>query len=93
MTADDDIVLTVYDQGPGVSAAFERVMFDAFQQESVGDRRESEGLGLGSFLAAQLMQAMDGTISYRRVDGPPTCFDLRLPRAADPRVPPEHAGP
>lgn len=77
---DAEVVVTVRDRGDGVAAEFESDMFEAFHQQSVGDRREASGLGLGLFLSRELMRAMAGAIRYRRDRGE-TCFDLRLPRA------------
>ena len=56
-------------------------MFEAFHQQSTGDRRDAEGLGLGLFLSRELMHAMGGTLAYRREDDRATCFDLSLPPA------------
>lgn len=83
-TSDDEVVITVRDEGDGVAADFESALFEAFQQQSTGDRRDAEGLGLGLFLSRELVRAMGGAIHYRREDGVATCFDLNLPRAADP---------
>lgn len=79
--ADTEVVITVRDEGPGVAAEFESAMFEAFHQQSTGDRRDAEGLGLGLFLSRELMHAMGGTIAYRREDDRATCFDVSLPLA------------
>ncbi len=79
--SDSEVVITVRDEGPGVATEFESAMFEAFHQQSTGDRRDAEGLGLGLFLSRELMHAMGGSIAYRREDDRSTCFDLFLPLA------------
>lgn len=79
VATDAEVVVTVRDEGPGVATEFESAMFEAFHQQSTGDRRDAEGLGLGLFLSRELMHAMGGTIAYRREDDRSTCFDLTLP--------------
>ncbi len=73
------VVLTVQDRGPGIDPDFEPVLFEAFQQQSTGDSRVAQGLGIGLFLARDLMTAMDGSIHYRRDDTAAwTTFELRF---------------
>jgi len=39
-------------------------LFTAFSQPEVGDRRSSQGLGLGLAICSQLAETNGGTISY-----------------------------
>ena len=41
------------------------------------------GLGIGLWLANQLIQAMGGSIAVDSVPGQGTCFTVRLPRSGD----------
>ncbi len=79
---EDEVVMTVRDEGDGVAAEFEAALFEAFRQQSTGDRRDAEGLGLGLFLSRELMRAMGGRIEYRREGDVATCFDVHLPRGS-----------
>ena len=73
-------VIDVTDAGPGVQASFVPHLFTPFEQASVGDRRESRGLGLGLAIVASLVELNDGTIEYRRRDGR-SVFRVTLPAA------------
>ena len=80
-TADGDhVVIDVIDEGPGVRASFVPQLFTAFEQESIGDRREARGLGLGLAIVASLVEQNHGTIAYRREQGR-TVFRVTLPGA------------
>ena len=74
----DGVVIEVSDAGDGVPPSFERQLFRAFSQVSVGDRRTSHGLGLGLSIVRALVRANSGTIRYERRDGR-TCLRLTLP--------------
>lgn len=73
------VILCVSDAGDGVDATFERALFEAFRQESTGDRRVAQGLGLGLFLSRELMRAMGGQLHYRRDEQQRTSFDMVFP--------------
>ena len=74
----DRVVIEVTDAGSGVEASFVPHLFTPFEQASVGDRRESRGLGLGLAIVASLLELNDGTIEYRRRDGT-SVFRVTLP--------------
>jgi|GEM_PF-2477229 len=78
----DRVILQVSDAGQGVDPSFEQTMFEAFQQESTGDDRGTDGLGLGLHLSQQLVEAMGGRLHYRRDADLITRFEVHLPRAA-----------
>jgi len=73
--------LRVRDHGPGIDEQFEGRLFDAFSQQSSGDRRDAVGLGLGLHLTRELVEAMDGHIAYHRNEPTGSCFEVRLPAA------------
>jgi two-component system sensor histidine kinase KdpD len=59
--ADSDVVhLDVVDAGPGVPAEMKDRMFEPFQQ--LGDRRNSNGVGLGLAVARGFVEATGGTL-------------------------------
>lgn len=74
------VSIEVCDHGPGVPAEFEPELFASFTQASIGDRRESQGLGLGLSIVASLSAANGGSVRYHRREGR-TCFEVTLPAA------------
>jgi signal transduction histidine kinase len=57
-------------------------LFDAFEQESTGNKRSYEGSGLGLAVAKRLINLMQGTIDVRTEKGEGTCFTIQLPQDA-----------
>jgi PAS domain S-box-containing protein len=80
------VTVAVEDTGIGIDAEFLPRLFDAFTQESTGNRRAYEGSGLGLAVAKRLIALMDGAIDVDTEKGEGTCMTVRLPRAdtADP---------
>jgi two-component system sensor histidine kinase KdpD len=85
--AGNEVIVSVTDGGPGISAADLPHVFDSFYRARRGDRT-IPGTGLGLAIALGLTEAMGGTITAisprpgAPADGPPgTTIDLRL-RAA-----------
>jgi signal transduction histidine kinase len=70
-------VLTVADNGAGVSADIEDDIFDRFVSESSGSQWLGS-VGLGLAIAKSLVDRMDGSLTYERVDDW-THFVVRLP--------------
>jgi signal transduction histidine kinase len=56
-------VISVQDNGPGVSAEFLPHMFDRFRQGEAGMTRRQGGLGLGLTIVRELMSLHGGTVS------------------------------
>jgi signal transduction histidine kinase len=81
-TTDERLVLTVTDTGIGISEAVREEVFEAFQQESVGQARTHEGLGLGLTVAHRLVNLLDGYIEVESEKGEGTRVVVRLPRHA-----------
>lgn len=73
---DEQLALTVSDDGPGIPAASERTLFDALDTSKEG------GLGLGLAIARALARAMNGDLVRADVSGWATTFRLVLPAAA-----------
>ncbi len=73
--------ICVEDGGNGVPAAFVPNLFDAFAQESRGNRREAKGTGLGLYISRELALAMDGDLAYQDNDPAGACFLFTLPTA------------
>jgi signal transduction histidine kinase len=77
--------IVVSDTGPGIPADLLPHIFEPFTQADAA--RAHGGLGLGLSIVKHLVEAHDGTISVRSVDGRGTTFVIRLP-ALDPETVP-----
>ena len=79
---DDALAIEVRDTGIGIDPDFMPHLFDAFEQESTGNKRSYEGSGLGLAVAKRLINLMQGTIDVRTEKGEGTCFTIQLPQDA-----------
>ncbi|MCB5188905.1 hybrid sensor histidine kinase/response regulator [Methylobacillus caricis] len=74
---DNQAVITVRDQGQGISAEDQARIFLAF--ERCQGNQVSSGLGLGLYIAQQLAEAHQGRISVESTLGEGSAFTLQLP--------------
>jgi signal transduction histidine kinase len=74
----DDVVLTVTDRGNGIDPAALPRIFDRFERASPERRRG--GLGLGLYVAREIVQAHGGTIRCESQPGRGATFTVSLPR-------------
>ncbi len=70
------------DYGPGIPAADLPHLFLRFYQAARADQQAQKGLGLGLFIARELMLAHDGSLDVSSVEGVGSTFTLRLPPVA-----------
>jgi signal transduction histidine kinase len=78
----DDIVrVEVLDRGVGVPSKARRSIFSAYV---TGDNVENAGLGLGLFVAREIIRRHGGTIGARARAGGGSIFWFELPTHADP---------
>jgi signal transduction histidine kinase len=78
----DEVVTTVHNQGPAIPTAALPILFEPFTrpvQERPGAR--SKGLGLGLYIASEIVQAHGATISVASKEGQGTTFTIRWPRS------------
>jgi PAS domain S-box-containing protein len=74
--------LSVRDQGAGIAPEDQQRIFEQF--ERAAESGSALGLGLGLFLARQIVEAHGGVISLRSVPGHGSTFTVELPREALP---------
>lgn len=76
---DDEVIVEVEDQGPGVHAALQPSIFEKFKQ--VGDvlTEKPSGMGLGLPTAAHIMRRLGGRIWVESADSGGAIFGLALP--------------
>jgi len=72
----DRAMVTVADQGQGISSEQQAVVFEKF--ERLG-RTDSGGSGLGLYIARRLARAMDGDLTLESAPGQGARFTLSLP--------------
>ena len=78
-----EAVIEFRDTGPGMDAATQARVFDAFVQGDASLTRRHGGTGLGLSIARGLAEAMDGELTLASTVGVGSCFTLRLPLAID----------
>ncbi len=64
----------VRDTGIGIPEKLQTRIFDSFFQADTGDNRRYGGTGLGTTIARQLVELMDGSISFESSPGSGTSF-------------------
>lgn len=73
------LILDIYDSGPGISESGQADLFKAFQQVSHEDARKDGGVGLGLAIVNRISDAMGGTISVNSTLALGTRFRAKLP--------------
>jgi signal transduction histidine kinase len=80
------IEVTVHNHGPAISPELLPILFDRFVQGKAGfrfDEGRSANLGLGLYIAKEIVLAHGGTIDVRSSDSAGTNFVVCFPRKAD----------
>lgn len=80
----DVVEIAVEDRGIGIAAADVRRIFDRF--ERAVSSSHYGGLGLGLYIARQIVEAHGGAVDVSSQPGQGATFRVRLPRAAQPRT-------
>ena len=75
----DAVAIEVHNFGPAIPEAVQASLFEAFRRETTpGNHRSSIGLGL--FIASEIVRAHGGSIAVRSPDRDGTTFCVVLPR-------------
>jgi PAS domain S-box-containing protein len=77
---DDRVVMSVTDRGIGVPEKDEELIFDRFYQVEEVMHHSKVGLGLGLYLARQIVGGHDGEIHHRQRDGGGSVFKFCFAR-------------
>ncbi|UVM01813.1 GAF domain-containing sensor histidine kinase [Pseudomonas atacamensis] len=76
-TEGDEIVISLTNQGTPIPPALMPLLFEPFSRSEAGQRHE--GLGLGLYIAGQIANAHNGTLSVTSDRETGTCFVARFP--------------
>lgn len=76
---DDQAVISVADQGPGISETDRQNIFGAFFRTSDATSSQAPGLGLGLYICRELVRAHDGSIEVVEAAGGGAEFRVALP--------------
>jgi len=77
---DDRVTLSVIDTGIGISAEYQKRLFDAYTQESEGFTKSYQGIGLGLALTKQYLDLNDVEIELVSQKNIGTTFTLTFPK-------------
>lgn len=78
------VIIEVTNQGVCIPAEELPIIFEAFRRGTVNANTNTGHLGLGLYIASEIMRAHGGTLAARSSDGT-TTFTLQLPRVSPPR--------
>lgn len=84
-----ELYYSIYDTGPGIAAAAQAKLFEAFSQTSAADAQKDGGVGLGLAIVSRLCDAMGGNVSINSTPKLGTVFHVRLPIEVETQTPAE----
>ena len=74
-----NIVISITDNGIGMSEEFQKHIFEAFEREQNTILSHTEGSGIGMKITKKLVGLMDGTIEVKSKQGVGTTFTVTVP--------------
>jgi signal transduction histidine kinase len=89
--AGEDLLLTVHNEGPPISAALMPAIFEPFRSGAPDARGATGSMGLGLFIVREIVRAHGGACAAESTAEAGTTFTVRLP-AASPEVPRDAGG-
>lgn len=84
--ANDEVILSISDTGPGIAPEDQGVVFEPFKQTNTG-LRQGGGTGLGMPIAKNLAEAHGGRLWLESIPGKGTTFFVALPIKSESLVP------
>jgi len=76
---EDNAMIEVTDQGPGIPESFQSKIFDRFTQNDGSSTRSKGGTGLGLSITQALVKQMGGKIGFETESGKGTTFYVTFP--------------
>ncbi len=76
---DNNVHVSVSDQGPGISEEFQSRIFEKFSQADASDTRAKGGSGLGLNICKAIVEKLDGEIGFTTEIGKGASFYFTLP--------------
>lgn len=73
--------ISVCDKGAGIPPQFRPMIFQKFSQADASSSRRQQGTGLGLAICKELVEHMNGRISFSSEEGQGSCFYVDLPMA------------
>ncbi len=86
------VTVEVQDNGPGVPAAQQALVFEKFRQGG-DDRHRPQGTGLGLPISRKIVEHFGGRLWLRQVPGQGACFGFELPLSAPLTTKSQETGP
>lgn len=83
VASDNQVVVAVQDQGPGIPVDMQEKIFEPFTQLKQTDRQAKEGTGLGLAICKQLIQMHQGQIWVESKPGQGSTFLFCVPQVKD----------
>jgi signal transduction histidine kinase len=80
IAGDHDVTLSVRNRGPAIPPELVTTIFEPFRRGPGVERSRTRGLGLGLYIADQIVRAHGGAISVDSTDERGTLFTVRVPR-------------
>jgi signal transduction histidine kinase len=83
----ESVIVSVQDQGPGISREYQSRIFDKFVQVAGAKSAEKVSVGLGLAFCRLAVEAQGGEIWVDSEPGKGACFSFSVPRARETESP------
>ena len=74
------VTIAIHNVGPPIPERVQAEIFEAFRRDVGDEEHASDSIGLGLFIASEIVRAHKGSIGVRSPDGDGTTFTVVLPR-------------